>query len=438
MMPRCYPVQPGMPSANDGFVNLGDKVVNLSKSPVKRRLFESLIEKPLNVVKKALHVSRDPSNHLCWEIETNRILEFCKQVWNKIRQEICISVAAQGRESLYQWRRLTRSCLSAYTLPSSVLTLWDYTKYGEVKFLFESLLMYLDSSLGHALLFSVMNVNKYRYVATESFYKLVMAFSPIPDLHIMWLLHFYEAHQEILSWVEAAQCVVIVAGVVMQVKCARENQDEHALIGLFLRLDSVPGVDPTVRELRRDPSHRIVRLQEILDAVSDTKIQNWDGFLMDWDDVVERMKMDDSVQLDERLAFVEDPVSILARDVRWLHCRVILVVKVSTDVTKKVVSSSFIFPNISKDMAPRGCIYKQKTLTGETISATQSVDPSNKSTPATITGNTIHENLVKLSYSGEEYEGMKPDRIDFYTHYSTGKGWSSEQAEANYERNQMF
>ncbi|CAN4089986.1 unnamed protein product [Withania somnifera] len=66
----------------------------------------------------------------------------------------------------------------------------------------------------------------------------------------------------------------------------------EALMGLLLRLDSVPGVDPAVRELRRDVSRRIVGLQEILDAVSDTKIQNWDGFLMDWDDVVERMEMD--------------------------------------------------------------------------------------------------------------------------------------------------
>ncbi|MCD7447612.1 hypothetical protein HAX54_032230 [Datura stramonium] len=66
----------------------------------------------------------------------------------------------------------------------------------------------------------------------------------------------------------------------------------EALMSLLLRLDSVPGVDPTVRELRRNVSRRIVGLQEILDAVSDTKIQNWDGFLMDWDDVVERMEME--------------------------------------------------------------------------------------------------------------------------------------------------
>ncbi|XP_009795266.1 BAG family molecular chaperone regulator 5, mitochondrial isoform X1 [Nicotiana sylvestris] len=66
----------------------------------------------------------------------------------------------------------------------------------------------------------------------------------------------------------------------------------EALMGLLLRLDSVPGVDSTVRELRRHVSRRIVGLQEILDAVSDTKIQNWDGFLMDWDDVVERMEIE--------------------------------------------------------------------------------------------------------------------------------------------------
>ncbi|KAF3679342.1 hypothetical protein FXO37_03911 [Capsicum annuum] len=202
--------------------------------------------------------------------------------------------------------------LPVLSLPRSSLCgiILSMGTYGEVKFLSESLLMALDTSLGHALLFFVMNVNKYRYVTAESFYKLVMAFSPVLDLHIMWLLHLCEAHQEMQSWVEDAQCVVTVAGVVMQVASfggsninlpgrtrrtlvnLRENQDEQALIGLLLRLDSVPGVDPTVRELRRDLSRSIMRLQEILDVVSDTKIQNWDGFLMDWDDVVERMKMD--------------------------------------------------------------------------------------------------------------------------------------------------
>lgn len=36
----------------------------------------------------------------------------------------------------------------------------------------------------------------------------------------------------------------------------------------------------------------------------------------------------DSVQLDGRLTFVEDPVSSLARDIRWLHSRDIFVAKV--------------------------------------------------------------------------------------------------------------
>lgn len=57
-----------------------------------------------------------------------------------------------------------------------------------------------------------------RYAAAESFYKLAMAFAPVPDLHIMWLLHLCDAHQEMQSWAEAAQCAVAVAGVVMQVK----------------------------------------------------------------------------------------------------------------------------------------------------------------------------------------------------------------------------
>ncbi|KAL3367319.1 hypothetical protein AABB24_011847, partial [Solanum stoloniferum] len=68
--------------------NRGAKAVNLSKSPVKRRLSESFLEKPmwnprdmeqLNGVKEALHVSRAPSNLVCREVENNRILEFCKQ-----------------------------------------------------------------------------------------------------------------------------------------------------------------------------------------------------------------------------------------------------------------------------------------------------------------------------------------------------------------------
>lgn len=57
-----------------------------------------------------------------------------------------------------------------------------------------------------------------RYAAAESYYKLAMAYASVPDLHIMWLLHLCDAHQEMQSWAEAAQCAVAVAGVIMQVR----------------------------------------------------------------------------------------------------------------------------------------------------------------------------------------------------------------------------
>lgn len=56
-----------------------------------------------------------------------------------------------------------------------------------------------------------------KYAAAESFYRLAMAYESVPDLHIMWLLHLCDAHQEMQSWAEAAQCAVAVAGVIMQV-----------------------------------------------------------------------------------------------------------------------------------------------------------------------------------------------------------------------------
>ncbi|KAJ0825161.1 putative dedicator of cytokinesis, DHR-1 domain, DHR-2 domain, dedicator of cytokinesis, lobe A [Helianthus annuus] len=93
--------------------------------------------------------------------------------------------------------------------------------WSEVKFLSNSLLLALDASLEHALLGSLMNTD--RYAAAESFYKLAMAFAPVPDLHIMWLLHLCDAHQEMQSWAEAAQCAVAVAGVVMQALVSRND-----------------------------------------------------------------------------------------------------------------------------------------------------------------------------------------------------------------------
>ncbi|XP_061357893.1 guanine nucleotide exchange factor SPIKE 1 isoform X1 [Gastrolobium bilobum] len=93
--------------------------------------------------------------------------------------------------------------------------------WSEVKYLSDSLLLALDASLEHALLSPVMTMD--RYAAAESFYKLAMAFAPVPDLHIMWLLHLCDAHQEMQSWAEAAQCAVAVAGVVMQALVARND-----------------------------------------------------------------------------------------------------------------------------------------------------------------------------------------------------------------------
>lgn len=93
--------------------------------------------------------------------------------------------------------------------------------WSEVKSLSDSLLQALDASLEHALLSSVMNTD--RYGAAESFYKLAMAFAPVPDLHIMWLLHLCDAHQEMHSAAEAAQCAVAVAGVVMQALVCRND-----------------------------------------------------------------------------------------------------------------------------------------------------------------------------------------------------------------------
>ncbi|CAL0333662.1 unnamed protein product [Lupinus luteus] len=93
--------------------------------------------------------------------------------------------------------------------------------WSEVKYLSDSLLLALDASLEHALLSPLMTMD--RYAAAESFYKLAMAFAPVPDLHIMWLLHLCDAHQEMQSWAESAQCAVAVAGVVMQALVARND-----------------------------------------------------------------------------------------------------------------------------------------------------------------------------------------------------------------------
>ncbi|KAG2688534.1 hypothetical protein I3843_09G100600 [Carya illinoinensis] len=85
---------------------------------------------------------------------------------------------------------------------------------------------------------------------------------------------------------------------------ARLRMNE-ALMALLLRLDSVPGIDPTLRDARRKVSRRIVGLQEILDAISEAKVPGddhychawgtpwgygYDGLMRNWDDLVAEME----------------------------------------------------------------------------------------------------------------------------------------------------
>ncbi|KAM6601945.1 BAG family molecular chaperone regulator 5, mitochondrial [Cannabis sativa] len=73
----------------------------------------------------------------------------------------------------------------------------------------------------------------------------------------------------------------------------------EALMALLLRLDSVPGWDPAVREARRKVSRRIVGMQEILDAITESKVEDgqsyfwgYDGFTRNWDEVLAEMEED--------------------------------------------------------------------------------------------------------------------------------------------------
>ncbi|XVE87689.1 hypothetical protein DITRI_Ditri19aG0007800 [Diplodiscus trichospermus] len=75
----------------------------------------------------------------------------------------------------------------------------------------------------------------------------------------------------------------------------------ETLMRLLLKLDSVPGIDPTVREARRKVSRRIVGLQEIVDGIAEAKVDGNDDYyggwgrcgifsMKDWDEVVEEME----------------------------------------------------------------------------------------------------------------------------------------------------
>ncbi|XP_022716193.1 BAG family molecular chaperone regulator 5, mitochondrial [Durio zibethinus] len=57
---------------------------------------------------------------------------------------------------------------------------------------------------------------------------------------------------------------------------------DEMLMRLLLKLDSVPGIDPTVREARRKVSRRIVGLQEIVDGISEAKVDGYDNYYGGW------------------------------------------------------------------------------------------------------------------------------------------------------------
>ncbi|KAG8645942.1 BAG family molecular chaperone regulator 5, mitochondrial [Manihot esculenta] len=67
----------------------------------------------------------------------------------------------------------------------------------------------------------------------------------------------------------------------------------EALMGLLLRLDSVPGFNPMIREARRKVSHRIVGLQEIVDGICGSDGPDWYvgcRYVKDWDEMVAEME----------------------------------------------------------------------------------------------------------------------------------------------------
>lgn len=67
----------------------------------------------------------------------------------------------------------------------------------------------------------------------------------------------------------------------------------EALMGLLLRLDSVPGFNPMIREARRKVSHRIVGLQEIVDGICGSDGPDWHvgcRYVKDWDEMVAEME----------------------------------------------------------------------------------------------------------------------------------------------------
>lgn len=107
--------------------------------------------------------------------------------------------------------------------------------------------------------------------------------------------HLIRTHYKTIAAVHSEadefQCVIQRQETVDAVRSSEREKlrMNEALMSLLLRLDSVPGVDPTLREARRKVSRRIVGLQEIVDAIVEEDV---DGFWFgrDWNDVVAEME----------------------------------------------------------------------------------------------------------------------------------------------------
>ncbi|KAG6554310.1 hypothetical protein Mapa_004226 [Marchantia paleacea] len=94
-------------------------------------------------------------------------------------------------------------------------------RWKELQDLSTTLLRALDAAVEHALLGPMTGFDK--YATAESYHSLAWAYSHVPDIHIMWLLHLCDQHQQMHSWAEAAQCAVAVAGVIMEALVGRAD-----------------------------------------------------------------------------------------------------------------------------------------------------------------------------------------------------------------------
>ncbi|KAF2603428.1 hypothetical protein F2Q70_00028492 [Brassica cretica] len=86
-----------------------------------------------------------------------------------------------------------------------------------------------------------------------------MSLSPSPSPSCFVSLSLNRA-QSMIQWKESVDAI-------------RTNRKERlrmneTLMSLLLKLDSIPGLDPTIRETQRKVSRQIVGTHEILDAIS--------------------------------------------------------------------------------------------------------------------------------------------------------------------------